>query len=262
MNRDSSFSTYFCLHRKFLIYNLIARSLKVRYRKSFFGMIWTVLIPAGSALVYYVIFSHVLKVNIQNHLLFILAGLIPWTFFSTTLTAGLESIVGNMQLLSKVPMPLQSLPLTETATNFLNLLFSLPVILVMMAIARIAPTWAFFQLPVLFFLLFMVSYGLCMLLALTYAYFRDLKYLMNIVIQFWFYLTPIMYTPDMIPERYRFALYINPVGIIFAGIGTAITQGRWLTPEEWLGAVTWAAALVFGSKFLLSQLHDSIVEIL
>jgi ABC-type polysaccharide/polyol phosphate export permease len=236
----SWFADYFCFYRKFLVYNLVLRNLKVRYRKSIFGMLWTVLIPAGSACVYYIVFSFVLKVNVQHHLLFIMAGLIPWTFFST----------------------IHSLPLSETLTHQLNLLLSLPIIAVVMLISWVAPTWAIIQYPALLMVLFLISYSFSLICGLTYVYFRDLRFIVTLVLQFWFYLTPIMYTPEMVPERARFAIYLNPIGSLFVGLSTSVSEGRWLSGFEWAVILGWCAVMMLLSILIFYRVRDSVVEFL
>ncbi|MBX3021236.1 MAG: ABC transporter permease [Bdellovibrionales bacterium] len=256
----SALSYHFGLHRKFLVYNLILRNLKVRYRKSLFGMIWTLLIPAGSAVVYYIIFSYVLKVNVEHHLLFIMAGIIPWTFFSSSLISGMESLVGNFSLLNKIPLPIQILPFSEILTHFITLLLSLPIVALVMLISSVPPTWALIQYPLLLAILFTTTYSLGLIFALVFVYFRDLRFIVQLALQFWFYLTPIMYTANMIPENARFALYLNPVGTLFIGLSTSISEGYFMTSREWLVSLGWCTALFLISIFAFRRVRNSIVE--
>jgi ABC-type polysaccharide/polyol phosphate export permease len=225
-------------------------------------MLWTVLIPAGSAAVYYLVFSFVLKVNVEHHLLFIICNLIPWTFFSATLISGLESIFYNAALLNKIPLPIQSLALAEAMTHFLNLLLSLPVIAGVMIISGVWPSWPMIQYIPLLAVLFLLSYSMSLILGLGFVYFRDLKFIVTLVLQFWFYLTPIMYTSSMIPERVRFALDLNPVGLLFMGLGSSMTEGHWLTGREWLIIVAWTTAITLIARLMLLRLRENIVEIL
>lgn len=253
---------FFCLNRKFLIYNLVSRNLKIRYRKSFLGMLWTVLMPAGSAVVYYFVFSIILKVNVEHHLLFIISGLIPWTFFSNSILVGIESIVVSAALLKKVPMPPNSPSLSDVLTGFLNLLLSIPVILIVMALSGAQPSWALVQYPILMVLLFFITYSLSILLGFTYVYFRDVRYFMTLLLQLWFYLTPIMYTAEMIPEKYRWGLYLNPVGLVFVGMSQSVTEGLWLNLNEWTIIFSWTILIVLLSKLIFNKFSSKIVELL
>lgn len=262
MVKNVSVAEYFCLHRKFLIFNLITRNLKIRYRKSFLGMIWTVLIPAGTACIYFFVFNFIFKVKIPNYPFFILCGLIPWTFFITTITASIESLVGNVQLLNKVPLPIPSLPLSETLTQFLNLLLSIPVLIAAMLILKVPLTVTAIQYPLLIALLFLVTHALGLTFALLYVYFRDLKHLVALVLQFWFYLTPVMYAESMIPAQFRPILQANPLAGIFLGFHTSLVDGEWIPLERWAIILAWTLSLVLISKFLLSRMSNSITETL
>lgn len=238
------------------------RNLKVRYRKSFFGMLWTVLVPAGSTLIYFAVFHFVLKVRMENYLLYILTGLIPWSFFATTLSIGLEVIVGNFGLLNKVPLPPHSLVLAEAVTNMLNFLLSLPVLLVVILLTGAAPSWAILQTVPLTACLFLITYSFALLLGLSYVYFRDLRYLTGLVLQFWFYLTPIMYSPEMIPPEYKYYTRLNPVFEIFDGFHKAIVSQEWVSIDGWAQILIWTFAVYLVASVTLRKIHNRIVEIL
>jgi lipopolysaccharide transport system permease protein len=255
-------SEFFGLNKKFLIYNLIIRNLKIKYRRSFFGMFWTVLIPAASALVYFVVFQFVMRVQIENYLLHIMAGLVPWTFLATSVVNSIDSLVGNHHLLNKVPLPTQSLPLAEVLTQFLNLLLSLPIVFVLMIATSSFAGWHIFQYLFLCGLLFLMVYSFSLLVAIGFVYLRDLKFLMTIVLQFWFYLTPIMYTTQMIPEKFKFLLWLNPVGLIFEGFQLSLISHQWLSLNS-LFIIFTQILMFLGFAFLLNRrLKSNLVEML
>ncbi len=258
----TSFAEYFCYRRKFLLYNLISRNLKVRYRHSLLGMFWTVLIPAVTAAIFYVIFNYVFKVQIPHYLLFLLSGLIPWTFFSTAVPLGTESLVNNYNLLNKVPIPIHALLYAEALTHLLNLLLSIPVLIAAMVIFRVWPTWTMIQYPLLVGFLFLITYSFCIIFGLVYVYFRDLKHIITLLLQLWMYGTPVMYSSEMIPQRFRWVLAVNPVGTIFVGFHESLVGNKWLTSQEYLTIAAWVLFLLFLSKYMLNKMRDSIVEML
>ncbi len=262
MSQKTSFSEYLCLRRKFLLYNLIARNLKIRYRHSLLGMIWTVLIPAATAAIFYVIFDYIFKVQIHDYLLFLLSGLIPWTFFSTAVPLGTEGLVNSYSLLNKVPLPAHSLLMAEALTHLINFAFSIPVLIAAMVIFHVKPTLATIQYPVLMVFLFFITYAFCLIFGMAYVYFRDLKHIIALVLQLWVYGTPIMYSVKMIPKRFHFVLWLNPVGYIFAGFHDSLLDARWLSLNSWAVIFAWTLGLILLSKFMLDWLRDSIVEML
>lgn len=256
-----SFQTdFFCFHKKFLVYNLIMRNLKIRYRKSLLGMMWTVLIPAGSAMIFYVVLKNIMRVHQENHFVFILGCQIAWVFFASAVSIGLESIVNNFGLLNKVPIPPQSLVLAETLTLLLNLILSLPILLIAMFLLGPLPNFAFLQYPILLSALAILTYGVALLLGLSYVYLRDLKHLMALILQFWFYLTPVLYTEEMIPENYRWMLKLNPVGKIFSGFQVAL-RGSVIGLEDWAWVCGWTFLILVGSQLLLKNVRKKIVEL-
>ncbi len=251
---------YFCLNNLFLVYNLIVKNLKVRYRGSFVGMFWTVLIPAFTSIVYYLIFKFILKVTIENYLIFIMSGLIPWTFFSQGLASGLESIVSNQGLLNKVPLPPQSLVLSETYTNLLNLVFSLPVLFTIIIVGKIDLSLYMLQYFYFVFLLFLMANSMSLILSFLYVYFRDLKFLVGIILQFWFYLTPIIYAKSMIPANYFNLFYYNPIGIMFISLHDSILEPKPIPIEYYLASTAWTLFFLLFSIFILYKYEHDVVE--
>lgn len=209
---------YFCLHRKFLILNLVQRNLKLKYRKSILGVFWSLLVPLASAAVYFAVFKFVMKVNIPNYLLFVMTGILPWTFFATTVSQGMESIVSNSTILNKVPIPAQSFPLSESLTSFTNLILSIPAILIVIVIT--GASWSWLYLLGFFFLLtlFIQSYSIALILSIWFVHLRDLRHILNIILQIWFYVTPVIYSAEMLPAGWEWLLYANPVAFNFTGL--------------------------------------------
>lgn len=256
------FMDLLCLDRKYLVYNLVLRNIKLRYRKSFFGVFWTVLIPASNALVYYFVFQFVMRVQIDNYLMFVLAGLIPWTFFSQTVFTGMESLVSNHSILNKVPVPPYAFPMAEALTATLNLLAAIPVLLVVGFLTGVAWQWGWslLLLPLLIFLLGSIAYGLGLILSYAYVYLRDLRHLLTILLQIWFYLTPILYQPSMIPEKFRFVLYLNPVALIFEGFHAILAGSGQLSVEWFIVGGCWAGLAVGIAYLVARRMNEVVVE--
>jgi ABC-type polysaccharide/polyol phosphate export permease len=244
----------FCLHRKFLIYNLVQRNLKLKYRQSFLGLFWTLLIPAASALVYFAVFQYVMKVKIPHYLLFIMSGILPWSFFATALTSGMESIVGNHALVNKVPIPLHAFPLSEVLTGFINLLMGLPVLVLIFIFSGAPWSPSLALVPIYLTCLFFQGYGFSLILSVLYVFFRDLRHLLGIALQLWFYLTPILYTFEMIPPEARILLWLNPIASIFEGLHRALVYGGALDPFRLAACLVWTV-VVFSAGITVSRLN-------
>jgi len=118
----------FCLSKKFLVYNLVSRNLKVKYRRSVLGVLWTLAAPVAISVIYYFVFKVILKISIPHYPVFILAGVLFWNFFSMTVIESMESIVANWVIVTKIPIPLQVFPFSGAMTNLTTLLLALPVL--------------------------------------------------------------------------------------------------------------------------------------
>lgn len=240
---------YFCLHRKFLLLNLVTRSIKLKYRKSYLGLFWTILAPAFSALIYFFVFKFVMKVQVPNYLTFLLSGIMAWGFYATALSSGLESIVGNYGLVSKVPIPLNVFALNESLTLFINFILSQPVLILAMAITGAPFTWSLLYLPILYIMLFIQAYSLSLILSFMFVYFRDLRHLLSLILQMLFYMTPVVYSQDMIPTHLAIFTYFIPHFFIFEGIHMAVASGEIMPTDHFLTSLIWTA-LIFITAIL------------
>ncbi|NJM10075.1 MAG: ABC transporter permease [Bdellovibrionaceae bacterium] len=251
---------FFSLHRKFLIYNLVIRNLKVRYRKSVFGFLWTLLVPAAMALVYVFIFKNIARVGGENYALFVVVSIVPWTFFSTALLTGTESLISNFNILSKVPISVSAFPFAETCSAFMNLIFSLPILVIAMAYFGVFPMQQWLILPLIFALLFIQTYALSFILSVSNVYLRDVRHLVSILVQIWMYMTPVLYTKDLIPPEYLKWFYLNPLFFVFDSLHGAAIQGQWPTQLALVHMISWSFLLIGIAYVVNLKLKYRVVE--
>ncbi len=210
------FYEFFCLNRKYVLLNFLSRNMKIKYRRSAFGYIWTLLIPLGQVCIFYFVYKVILKIEIPNYLGFVVSGILPWIFFVTSVNESMESLVASHGLLTHAPVPIQIFPASCTITNFVNFLPSVPLILAILWLeSGIGPSWEWLWIIPLCAMLFVFTYSLSFLLACLYVYLRDLKHLIGILVQLWMYLTPILYTVSMVPERFQWVVWANPLSGFF-----------------------------------------------
>lgn len=256
----SELGQFFCLHRRFLVYNLVLRNLKVRYRKSFFGFLWTLIVPTSMTLVYFFVFKHIAKIGDEKYPLLLLSGIIPWTFFATNLATGADSLVNNFPILSKVPISHTAFPLADTVSAFVNLLLSLPVLAIAALYFEVYPSLSWIALPMVFAFLFLQAYAFAVLLGITNVYLRDVRHLVGIAVQIWMYMTPILYSTDMVPEEYRRWLYLNPLYAIFESIHVIFLRGEWPPLMAWVYMSAWTFFLVATAFLVYIRLRFRLVE--
>jgi ABC-type polysaccharide/polyol phosphate export permease len=250
----------FCTKKKFLVLNLVGRNLKLKYRRSILGILWTLLVPAASAATYYLVFQFVMKVPIPNYLLFIICGILPWNFLSQSITQGVESIVANYPLLSKAPIPGQVFTYTETITSWVNLMLSTPVVLSIAFVTGAPFGWQLVLYFPLMVLLFIQGYSLSYMFAVLFVYFRDFRHLSGIFVQLWFYATPVLYSHDLIPKDYHWIVAINPCGYIFTMLHKIWVTGESINLSEALGAIGWTCFLFILATLICRHFSNSLVE--
>lgn len=185
-----------------LIRNLVIRDLKVRYRNSILGIIWSWANPLLMMLVFTLVFNFLfIRSDLQNYHVFLLCALLPWQFFSQSVTEATSSIVGNAHLIKKVYFPREVLPISAVLSNLVNFLIALPVFfgLALVSGARITPWALLLPIPILVQVLF--ALGICLVLATLNVFYRDTQIILGVVMQAWFFLTPVFYPITQIGQH-------------------------------------------------------------
>lgn len=211
------------LRYKELIKNLVGRDLKVRYKNSVLGFAWTWLDPLLTMCIFILVFDFILSIKTKNFPIFLLTGLIPWTFFNNSVNGSVNSIVGNVGLIRRVYYPREIFPLTMVLANAINMFLSLVVMIPVIVAFGIPLTAKLFLLPIPVLFLFFFTYGIALIFACLNVFLRDMEYIGPFTLRLWFYLTPIFYAVEgRIPEKYLDAyMFLNPTAVLltfFRGI--------------------------------------------
>lgn len=199
-------------HYRMLIYNLVLRDLKSRYRNSVLGFVWSLLNPLAMMIVFTIVFSVLMPNNqIENYPIFLLCGLLPWNFFTATIMTGTNSIVANGNLVKKVFFPREVLPLATVLANLVNFLLALVVLFAVLLIFRMPWSPWLFLLPVVILIQTAFSLGIVFLLSTMQVYYRDTLIVLDVVLLAWFFLTPVFYSTNILPVTYTVAGVELPV---------------------------------------------------
>ncbi|MGH7896869.1 MAG: ABC transporter permease [Candidatus Binatia bacterium] len=208
-------------HRS-LVVALLLRQLKLRYRGSILGFVWTFLNPLLLMTVYALVFSFYMRIAVPHYALFLLAGLLPWTWFATALSEGTNSIVGGSSLVTKSLFPSEILPTVVVLSAMVNFIFSIPLLLVCAWLYGVTPDpWLWVCLPPVIALQCVFTLGLVLALAALNVHYRDVQHIVTNVLLLWFFLTPIIYPLEQVPENVRSIVLLNPMSQ-FAEIYQAI----------------------------------------
>ena len=193
-----------------LLLNLIQREVRGKYKRTALGQLWSLANPIAAIIIYTFVFSFIFEIQspvgdpsgLENYALFLVCGLLPWLFFSRVLGQGVEVIVANAGLVQKVYFPRVVLPLSLTASIFFSWVFEMGVLVLALLILQAFGLVPLLPLVLVFmFLLAVFASGLAMIASIINVYFRDMFYLLSIALQFWFYLTPILYPVSLVETQ-------------------------------------------------------------
>ncbi|HVC38404.1 MAG TPA: ABC transporter permease [Candidatus Dormibacteraeota bacterium] len=228
-----------------LLLELVRRDVKSRYRGSVLGVAWTLLNPLIFMLVYSLVFGKFLRVQYPGHsaTVFILSGLLAWTFFSQALIMATSSIVANAALVRKVAFPWAMLSVSSVIAALVNYVISLVLLVPFMLLSHKGVGPPLLAVPVLVGITFALSLGLGLMLAAGNVYLRDLQYLVNLGTLIWFYVTPIIYPFSLVQSKFsghgfegqaaQAVLYLNPMTWVVLGFQDVFVFDRW--PQHWHG---------------------------
>ena len=241
-----------------LFWTLAWRDVSVRYRQTAVGVAWAVLQPFLTMIVMTIVFSRVAKLNSEGdspYAVMVIAGMLPWQFFSTALSQSSQSLVANAALVSKVYFPRMIIPAASVVTSFVDLLIGFGILIAMMVWFRFVPSWRIVTLPLFMGLAAFAAFGLGLFFASLNVKFRDFRYVIPFMVQFGLYVSPVGYSSSVVRDRLgdsAFRLYcLNPMVGVIDGFRWAILGGD--TPFNWTGliasCVVTALALMAGISY-------------
>ncbi|MEZ5066734.1 MAG: ABC transporter permease [bacterium] len=190
---------------------LVAKELKLRYRRSVLGFAWTMLNPLLTMIILSAVFAHVLRVQVEHFPVFVLSALLPWNFFAQSVVGGSLTIVHNESLLRNVRVPRAIFPVALVTSHLVNLLLALVPLLLVMIVLGVPPKPGLIALPYCLLALWTFTTGVVLVLSTWTVFFRDVAQIVEVFLTALFYLTPVIYPLSMLPEQTRAVFRLNPV---------------------------------------------------
>lgn len=210
-----------------MIISLVKRDLKSKYKGSVLGFFWMILNPLLQLCVYTIVFSVIMRMDIDKYYLFMFVAFIPWLFFSTCLSGGTGAVFNQQDMVKKIYFPREVLPISFAISQFVNMLLSFVVVFAAVFISGITISLqALLCLPVIMIIEFILCLGITYITSALDVYFRDMGYMMNIVAMALVYLTPVFYSETMVPEKFRSLFYLNPMTSITIAYRDILYYGR------------------------------------
>lgn len=246
-----------------LLYFLIWRDIKVRYKQTALGAAWAIIQPFFTMLVFSLFFGRLAKMQSDGlpYPVFAYAALVPWTFFAQGLSQASDSLVGSANLIRKVYFPRLAIPVGTVAGGVVDFALAFGVLLLMMFYYGVRPGWQIVWLPLLLLLALVTALGVGLWLSALNVKFRDVKYVVPFVTQFWMFLTPIAYPSSLLPEVWRPVYALNPMVGVVEGFRWALL-GTDTAPGPMLGVSATVALLLLASgAFVFRRMEKSFADV-
>lgn len=210
-----------------MLRNIVMRDLKARYKGSVLGFLWTFFNPLLMLVIYSVVFSLILKVDIENYSMFIFVALLPWTYFSNSVIQGSVCLVQNAGLIKKIYFPREVFPVAVVLTNLVNYLLSLLVLIPALLFFGISISIPLAAFPIILIVQTLLTIAIVLIVSVATVYFRDLEHLLGVLILALFYLTPILFPLNIIPDEFQGLFLWNPFAILVTAYRDIFFYGEW-----------------------------------
>lgn len=243
----------------FLIHQLVARDFKTKYKRSVLGYLWSFLNPLLTMVVQYIVFSTIFRSDIKNFPVYLLSGIILFSFFTDAVGQGLSAIVNNSALITKVYVPKYIYPVTKVISSSINLVISIIPLLLVAFFTKAPITQALLLLPFVLICLIVFSIGLSLALSSAMVFFRDTQYLWSIVSLAWMYATPLFYPENIIPPQYKLIQKMNPMYYIVKFARTLLIDGVSPEPIMYVYCIGSALAMLAVGSFIFKKTQDRFV---
>jgi ABC-type polysaccharide/polyol phosphate export permease len=247
-------------HRE-LLKNLVLRDLKLKYRGSVLGFLWSLLNPLAVVLAFTFAFKYILQSGQSDYPFFVLLGVLAWTFFAGAMTMSTGSIIESAGLVKAVQFPRAILPVATVFFTLAQYLLTATVFLPLLLLLRQQPLgWPMLLYPVFLLLQVVMTIGLALLLAAATTYFRDVRHLVEVSLQLLFWMTPIVYSVEAVPEALRPVLLASPMSPFITAYHDLFYYVRWPEAVTWIAAVGYAVGGLAVGVLVFTRLQDELGE--
>lgn len=243
-----------------MLSNLVKKDLRTRYKGSVLGFLWTFINPLLQLLVYTMVFSVIMRSDIPKYYIFLFVALVPWIFFSSSITASSSSIISGKDLIKKIYFPRIIIPMSVVNGAFMNMVFTMLVVFAALIFSGIGISKYIIFLPIVMILEYLLALGISFIVAALNVYFRDLEHILGIVTMAWMYGTPILYSVDMVPSKLLPIFKLNPMTSIIAAY-RSILYYKIMPDLSHMGIIfIWSIAFIIIGYFVFQKLQKGFAE--
>lgn len=211
-----------------LFYFLSWRDIKVRYKQTIIGVAWAVIRPVLTMIVFTIVFGKLAGLPSEEGVpypIMVYAALLPWHFFANSLSEASNSLIGNVNLISKIYMPRLIIPASKLVVSFIDFLISFLILAIIIVYYKFIPSIRILMLPLFLFIAFLASYGFSLWLCALNVKYRDFRYIVPFIVQFGLYISPVGFSSSIVPDKWRFIYSLNPMVGVIDGFRWAILGG-------------------------------------
>ena len=239
-----------------LVYQFVARAIKTRYKRSVLGVIWTMLNPLFTMIILTLVFSQIFRFQVPNYAVYVLGGLVVWSFFSISTSTAMNEMLWSGNLLSRIYVPKSVFTVSAVGTGLVNLLLSLIPLLVIALIEEAPLGWPLVALFPAIILLSIFALGVGLLLSTAAVYFADMLPVYEVLLTIWMYATPIIYPLDIIPAHWQWVFKLNPLYYLVEAFRIPIFTGAMPGFDIWLPAAGYALVALLAGGILFTSRRE------
>ena len=192
----------------------IKKEIRGKYKGSWLGVLWTFLNPLLMLAVYALVFPYILRVNVENYTIFMIVALIPWNFFTTAIQTGTGCVVANGNILKKVYFPREIIPISITTSQLVNFLITCLIMFIFIFVSGVGFSIHILLLPILILIQFILTLAINFVLSALTVFAHDIDHFVSVALTLGFYATPIVYLSTMLPEKFQWAMKVNPMAVL------------------------------------------------
>lgn len=243
---------------------MTGRNVRSQYKQSILGYAWVFVNPFMQMLVLTFVFSTILRIGRDvipyPFPLFLFVALLPWMFFSSAVSSATDSITGSASLVTKVYFPREILVAATVFSKIVDLLFGLLILLGLMVFYSEYPSWTAVWVPAIFAMQLLFTVGLSLPLAALNLFFHDVRYLVGVILLIWFYITPVIYPVDIVPERYKILFDLNPLSLVVNAYRRVLLDGTSLGMERFLVGMSGALLTFLVGYYLFKRMEAGFAD--
>lgn len=248
-----------CYRYREVLESIVLRDLKLRYKGTALGYLWSLLNPLLQLLVLSTVFSHVVRLGMRDYTLYLFSGLLAWAFVFNSLISSAGTFLENENFIKKIYLPKAIFPLSKVCLRSIDFIFGMVALGLVGLVAGYSPHATFLLVPVAMALLFTFTLGISLMVAVMAVYFRDVQYILNVLLQALYFATPILYPISALPESYRPYMELNPLYSQVRIFQAIIYDGRLPSTQEWLVALGFSFGMLLLGLVTMKAADEELV---